>query len=131
MSALAATLAGRRAAERLMVDSCTVRRKTGESRNEDTGAVTPVYGTTVYAGKCRLQLRGLAGQSPDSGEQRIDILRGELQLPISVVGVRVDDRVDFTSSLDPDLVGRVFRVADLMHATHKTARRVPVEEVTG
>ena len=130
MSALAATLSGRREAERLMVDTCTIRRQTGETRDA-SGAVTPVYGTTVYTGKCRLQLRGLASQSPDVGEQRIDILRGELQLPISVTGVAVDDQVTFDSSLDPALGGRVFRVADLMHKTHATARRLPVEEVTG
>lgn len=130
MSALAATLAGRRAAERNMVDTCTIRRQTSETRS-NTGEVTPIYSTTVYEGKCRLQLRGPTGQSPNVGEQRVDILVGELQLPISVVGLAVDDRVDIVTSLDPDLAGRVFRVADLMHKTHATARRIPVEEVTG
>lgn len=114
-----------------MRDTCTIRRQTGETQDEETGALTPIYGQTVYAGRCRMQLRGLTGQSPDVGEQRVDLLRGELQLPIAVVGLAVDDQVTIESSLDPDLVGRVFRLADLMHKTHATARRVPVEEVTG
>lgn len=113
-----------------MVDACIVRRQTGQNR-EATGEAVPVYGQTVYAGRCRLQLRGLAGQNMDVGEQRVDLLRAELQLPIAVTGLAVDDRVEITASLDPDLAGRLFRLSDLFHKTHATARRVMIEEVVG
>jgi hypothetical protein len=42
-----------------------------------------------------------------------------------------DDLVTITASLlDADLVGRTFRVRELGHKSHMTARRVQLEEVT-
>ncbi|TDB84970.1 hypothetical protein E1091_17135, partial [Micromonospora fluostatini] len=54
----AALARGRRAAERLMVDRCVVRRKTGEATDDD-GNITPTW-QTVYpppegVGRCRLR----------------------------------------------------------------------------
>lgn len=112
-----------------MVDSCVIRRQTGEEIDPDTGKVTPTY-ADVYTGKCRLQFRGLATESPTSGQQRVDLLTAELQLPIATVDVEVNDVAEITESLDPDLPGRVFRINNLMHKTHATARRLSVEEVT-
>lgn len=120
---------GRAAAERLMVDTCIIDRRSGSVLDEDTGQYVDTY-TTVYSGKCRIQVTDPGGRAADAGEQTSQIQSLVLQVPMTVSGVKVDDRVSLTASaLDPDLVGRTFRVSDLMHKTHATARRLPVEEV--
>lgn len=122
--------AGRRAAEALMVDECVIRRRTGETTDDESGVVTPTY-TTVYAGRCRVQQPSATAQERESGEAALLMLRFELQVPMSVIGVAADDEVEITASVhDPDLVGRQFVVRGLAHKTHATARRMQVEERT-
>ena len=59
------------------------------------------------------------------------LLRLEVQLPMTVTGLRVSDEITIdTSAHDPDLVDRVFLVRDLAHKSHATARRVQVTEKT-
>lgn len=126
-----ALLRGRAAAESLMVDTCTVTRLAGEVTNEDTGVVTPTT-STVYTGRCRVQQSQLGADSTpaDPGEAYVRVVAFEVQLPMSVVGVRVQDVITITASpLDPDLVGRAFNVLGLAHKTHATARRIQVQEV--
>jgi hypothetical protein len=130
MSAASVLARGRAAAEALMVDSCSIRRKTGESTTAG-GVVTPTYGDPLYAGKCRIQQSAGQAQQQDPGEAYVLMLRLEVQLPMSVTGLEPEDVVTVTASVhDEDLVGRVFIVRDLAHATHKTARRVQVMERT-
>ncbi|MBM0277814.1 DUF6093 family protein [Micromonospora tarensis] len=132
---LTSTLArGRRAAERLMVDQCVIRRDAGTTYDPETGYPTPST-TEVYAGKCRVQQAGgsAAGSASDRdvGEALLLVVRLEVQLPISAVGLQVDDVVEVTTSVhDPDLPGRRFRVRDVSHKTHATARRLGCEEIT-
>jgi hypothetical protein len=122
---------GRAQIERLMVDACLIDRKTGSVLDEDTGDYVDTY-ATVYEGKCRVQDSGLSGHQVDAGDRPVELQTRTLQVPMTVTGVKVDDRVQVTASvLDADLVGRTFRVTDLMHKTHATARRLPIEEVTG
>jgi len=126
---LAARLArGRAMAESLMTDTCRIRKRTGET-TDAAGRVTPTY-VTVYEGRCRFQARGLTGESARAGEQTVDVLRLELQVPVSVTGVRTNHEVVCLTSVDPELVGRVMRVAQEFVKTHATARRFPLEEGT-
>jgi hypothetical protein len=130
MSATTAVLAGRRAAEALMVDACTIQRVTGTSTNDTTGVVTPTY-STIHAGKCRVQQIVPVSKPADIGQAQVWLQRLELQVPISVTAIASDDLVTITASLlDADLVGRTFRVRELGHKTHLTARRVQLEEQT-
>lgn len=122
---------GRAAAESLMVDTCTITRTTGEATDEDTGVVTPTT-ADVYAGKCRVQQSQLGADSTpaDPGEAYVRLVAFELQIPMSVEGLRVGDVATITASaLDPDLVGRAFNVLGLAHKTHATARRLQVQEI--
>jgi hypothetical protein len=120
---------GRAAAERLMVDACTIRRRTGETTDDD-GNVTPTFGL-VYSGKCRMQQPTATAQEEDSGEASLLMVRFELQVPMSVTGVQADDVVKVTASVyDPDLVDREFVVRGLAHKTHAVMRRLQVEERT-
>lgn len=126
----AALAAGRRAAEQGMVDTCAITRVAATSTNPTTGAVTETP-TAVYSGRCRLQQREVQGNRVDVGETSVILLRLELQLPMSVVGLQEGDQVTaVTSASDPDLVGRIFRIRDLAHKTDATARRVQITEVT-
>lgn len=132
MSATSITLAGRAAAERLMIDSCTVTRLASRVSDPETGVVTPTY-TTIYTGKCKVQ-RGVhpTNSRPiDVGEAERFANYIELHLPMSVVGVTSDDIATVTASvLDADLVGTVFHLRELAHKTFQTARRFGVQEVT-
>lgn len=122
---------GRAAAESLMVDTCTITRTTGESTNDDTGVVT-LTTSAIYTGRCRIQQSQLGADSTpaDPGEAYVRLVAFELQLPMSVTGLRVGDVATITASaLDPDLVGRAFNILGLAHKTHATARRLQVQEV--
>lgn len=130
MSAASALAAGRRAAERLMVDACTIRRVTSSATDPNTGVITPTY-TTIYGGKCRVQQAQALGEARQAGEAHLVMLRLEVQLPMTVTGLAEADEVTITASAhDPDLVGRVMLIRDLAHKSHATARRVQVQERT-
>lgn len=127
----AALIRGRALAESLMVDTCTIAHTTGETTNDDTGVVTPTT-AVFYTGACRIQQSQLGADStPDApADAAVRLVAFELQVPMSVVGIRIHDVATITaSSLDPDLVGRKFVVLGLAHKTHMTARRMQVQEV--
>jgi hypothetical protein len=112
-----------------MVDTCTIRRKTGSVTNQDTGAPTPTW-ANLYAGACRVQQGIAQADQRDVGEDYQLMLRLVVQLPVTVTGLKVLDEITITASRDADLVGRVFLIRDLMHKTDETARRVGVTERT-
>jgi hypothetical protein len=121
------------AAEAGMVDTCTIRRVTGEAMDPNTGVVGPTYlSPDPYAGKCRVQQHQATADQHDAGQDYLLLLRLEVQLPMAVAGLEVGDEVTITASAyDPDLPGRVFLIHDLAHKTEATARRVQCTERTG
>lgn len=132
MSRAAVLARGRAAAEAGMVDACQIRRVTGRATDPFSGVETPTYlNPDVYAGKCRVQQALAQAQQQDVGQDYLLLLRLEVQLPMTVVGLRVGDEITITASVsDPDLPGRVFLVRDLFHKTDATARRVQCTERT-
>lgn len=131
MSRASVLARGRAAALAGMVDACAITRVTGHTTDPDTGVQTPTT-ETVYEGACRVQQHSPGGARPaDVGEAYQLLLRLEVQLPVSATGIEVSDTVTITAAAhDTDLVGRAFRVRELMHKTHLSARRIGVEEVT-
>jgi Family of unknown function (DUF6093) len=123
---------GRTAAEAGMVDTCVIRRVTGRATNRDTGAPVVTYLTPdVYTGKCRVQQLQVQSQQHDAGQDYLLLLRLDVQLPMSVTGLKVGDEITITASRhDADLVGRTFLVRDLAHKSEATARRVQCTERT-
>lgn len=112
-----------------MVDAGELRGPDTRVLNETTGqyAVTP--GALKYSGKGKVQTTDAIGHDAEAGDRGIMVTRYEVHLPISAAAAAVDDVWSVTSSPnDPELVGRRFRVASLMHKTHPTARRLAVEE---
>jgi hypothetical protein len=111
-----------------MDDTCIIRRRTGETTDDNTGEITPVW-EEIYTGRCRVQHmdRTQASQEQDPGHDFQYHVRVELQIPVSVTDVEVDDEVTFlTAGHDPDLPGSVFIVRDLFSKTHPTSRRLGV-----
>lgn len=132
MSALGATLRGRRRAEAQMLDTCTIRPITGHGpADPDTAVVPALYGAAVYSGKCKIQTQKPFPSTPDAGEHLWTV--GPLYLHLPVVGseaVATGHEVQITASVDPANVGRIFRVKSGDRKTYATAYRPLVEEVT-
>jgi hypothetical protein len=117
-----------------MVDACTITRTTVTGTDPDTGQQT-TSDTTVYAGKCRIQLPSLGGgtaRPATVGEALVYQQPSEVQLPVATsAGINNGDLVTLTAATnDPDLLGRKFWAKVLAHKTHATARRIGNEEVT-
>jgi hypothetical protein len=132
MSRAIALARGQAAALASMTDTCTIRRAGSASTDQSTGVRTPAY-STLYTGVCRVQQTLPISRPHDSGENFLLLARMDVQLPISVTGLQVNDEVTVTAvgaGHDADLVGRVFLVRDLFHKSEPTARRVGVIERT-
>lgn len=115
-----------------MRDACTITRVSVDpaSTDPDTGVQSPTT-QAIYTGPCRVQLHPAVARIDNVGEASVWQLPVQLQLPMATsAGVAVEDTVTVTASVDADLVGRVFWVRALFHATDKTARRLGLEEVT-
>ena len=115
-----------------MADACTIRREnTSDTTDPVTGVGTTTY-STIYAGKCRVQQQAAIARPHDVGEDKIWLVRFDLQLPVATsAGLQVGDQVTITAAVnDPDLVNRVFTVNELAHKSELTARRVGIIEVT-
>jgi hypothetical protein len=134
MSRAALLARARAAAEAGMADTCTIRRRNAaaDATDPNTGHITKGYVTPdLYVGKCRVQQQQAQAQQQEAGEDYTLLLRLEVQLPMTVVGLQVGDEITITAAAhDPDLPGRTFLVRDLAHKTDATARRVQVTERT-
>ena len=132
MSAAGTTLAGRSAAEQLMVDACTISAPdTDGLLNETTGQYTPVAGTQRYAGRCRVKVAATQDSQATAGERIVSLRTYVVSLPMLVTSIKVDDVVRVTgSAMDAALSGTRMRVVDVAKGTHLTARRLICEETT-
>lgn len=111
-----------------MTDTCLIRRRTGTTTDPLTGVVSDVW-STVWSGPCKVQEQRADARRAEAGDRVVIIGRPELHIPIAARGVRIDDVAEITEALDPENVGRTFRIAELPAGSQKTARRFPVEEV--
>jgi hypothetical protein len=116
-------------AESLMIDACTVRRLGEPATDPDTGNVTPSL-TVVYSGPCKVQQTLSQASNPSAGGHQFTVQDVRWDTPVSAGPFMVDDVVTMTScALDPQLVGRVFRVIETFHKSGATAQRTRVSEV--
>lgn len=132
MSRASVLARGQAKAEAGMADACTIRREnTSDTTDPVTGVGTTTY-ATLYTGKCRVQQQAVIARPHDVGEDKVWLVRFDLQLPVATsAGLQVGDQVTITAAVnDPDLIGRVFAVNELAHKSEPTARRVGVIEVT-
>jgi len=136
MSARAAVLRGREAAEALMIDTCEVRRPGGQTTDPDTGEVS-TSGPVVYGpespekGKCKVQQTIAQSSKPEAGGLVFTVQDARIDFPVSAGPFHVNDVATLkTSELDPQLVGRMFRIVEVFHKSMATAQRTRVEEIT-
>lgn len=117
---------GRRAAEARMLSTCTVRRMTGRTgQNESTGEEVPEW-DVIYTGPFRL------GTSTGNNITRTEDVSGvEVQralntahFPVSASAITDGDLIDVTAG---ENAGTVLRIVDAAWADQRTARRYPVE----
>ena len=126
MSAASAVLAGQVAAERNMVDTCTVQPVAGVS--DSTGL--PVLGTAVYTGKCKVQTYEPQESNPQAGGATYTVQRYAVHVPVGAFVPVIGHVVTITAAaLDAGLVGRKYRVVALLHKSLPTAYRLGVEEI--
>jgi len=130
MSAEDAVAEGRRQAEALMFDSCVADRPGPPVTDPDTGAVNPSM-ARIYEGPCKIQQTIAQSSNPTAGGHSFTVQSTRWDTPVSAGPFAVNDVVTMTGAvLDPQLVGRVYRVVELFHKSGATAQRVRVEEVS-
>jgi hypothetical protein len=115
-----------------MMDACTINAPDADGvLDESTGQYTPAPGAQRYAGPCRVKVDATQDHQVDAAERMISQRSYVVSVPMSVVGVEVNDVVRVTASvLDPALATTRMRVVDVAKGSHLTARRLVCEEVT-
>jgi hypothetical protein len=134
VTAATATLAGRRAADGLMTDTCTITRGNPNPGPFDTvtGTYSTPAATVIYTGKCRARGSARFDKVVDAGGQPITLYRFTVSLPVDGTVFHVDDIVLLTSSaLDPALAGLLLRVREPEFGSQITARRLGCEVNAG
>lgn len=122
MTASSAIRAGRQAAERLMIDQCTISRV---AHGVDGDGLDTVTETLVYAGRCKVQ--SVATQESDIVSAGVPLVvdRLRVDVPVGAGPFAVGDLVQVEGR------SRRLRVVGLLEKTFQTAQRLPVEEVIG
>lgn len=115
-------------AERWMADECTITRpSTSHTIDPVTLVETPTAAGTVYDGKCSVTV-SRAAQQLESGDRAVMAMSVRVLLPVTAAGIRPGDRVEVTTSADPDLVGRLFRVSEVERTSRSVHRVIQVDE---
>lgn len=111
-----------------LVDSCVIKRQTGESFNSSTGVTIPTY-TTQYSGACLWR----PGMRTDEqfGEEQVELRFGTLFIPYDEDDPQVDDLVDMTSTRDGVLNGKQLVVRNVVTDTYNTKRALYCEDNQG
>lgn len=129
MTAPEAVLAGRRAAEALMVDTCRITSPGTPVTDPDTGNVTTPR-TTVYEGRCKVQSKDSAVSSPEAGGATFTVVSRQVHIPANAANVKDGYEVEIlTSLLNSFTVGKVYRVEGFTPDSFDTAYRIPVKEI--
>jgi len=122
---------GRQRAEKIMVDTLELRGPDVRGAlDPDTGQYATTPGALKYTGPGKIQTTDTIGNAADAAERAVMVTRFGAHLPMTAAAAAVDDVITVTASLlDPELVGRRFRVTSLVHKSLMTARRLSVEEI--
>lgn len=113
--------------DRWLVDGCEIRSPADPVFDEDEGVDVEGVGELVYSGACRH--RPSAGaRVVNAGDTDVPLERFDLWLPWDTTGVKVDQVVTMTSSSTPHIVGRRYRVAEVLGGSDAEALKLSVEE---
>lgn len=115
--------------ERILVDACDVERKTGTSTDPANGMKTPMWTTLHSNVACGVRIGETQPGTHDAADQRITVLRDVVYLPLSIIDVRVDDRIVIKTTRDPALVGVPLYVRGIPRGSGMALRTLAVSEV--
>jgi len=127
VTARSAVRRGQRLAAKLMLETCSVTRRTGRTLDPATDKDTDTF-STIYAGQCRVKPLTVS-QQVEAGQVAVELRRYVVAIPMSSpANVRRGDIVTVTVSADPEVVGRPLVVIDIALGELATARRLTVED---
>jgi hypothetical protein len=130
VSAESALLRGRKAAEKRMVDQCTITRPGAPVTDPESGVVS-ASSETIYTGKCEVQSKNSSRASPEAGGRVFVEVSRVVKIPANAADVKDGDVVNMTASLlNAFTVGKKYRVEGFTPDSFDTAARLPVQEVT-
>lgn len=118
-----------RAAEALMVDTCSVKRPNGVAYDDASQAEVPAF-TALFSSRCKVQASGLSAAAAEVGGRTATEVRLRVDLPVSTAALRVGDVITVTPSDDSTSAAVAYVVTAPFEGTHKTARRYAVERYT-
>lgn len=119
----------RRSERRLMTSTVEVTRVTGPpSYDPGTGTVTEPI-STVYSGDALVRMNAWEGADVQAGDTEVRLRTARAKLPANTLVLR-DDRLRVIASKDARLVGRVFRITDVLVDDWQVSCAVFLEEVT-
>jgi hypothetical protein len=97
---------GRVAAERLMLDTVLIERRTGRTFDAATGSYSDSW-MTVYVGRADVKPLARLPREGDAGQSTVAVGRYDVRLPFGdSARMLIEDRVTVTASPDQHLVGR-------------------------
>lgn len=126
MSAASAVMAGRAAAEARMSSTVTVRRKTGQTAQDETGGEEVPAWTAVYTG-LPFRYVGGATHTVTIGGVEFQEATGRGDMPWDTDDLADSDLIDITAG---EWAGTVLRIVEAVKGDQRTARRVPVAETS-
>ena len=125
----AALIAGRAAAERLMVDQVEIHRVTEVGPDPLTGQDRSTR-ELVYAGKAKVQTYEAHESPAEVSGHEATIQRYSLHIPVASYYPNVGDHVVIVSTVfDPHLNGNEYRITAPYFKTMATAYRMHIEEI--
>lgn len=128
MSVATVVKQAQKAAEKLMVDTCTVERFDPDNIDPLTGEALRVV---VYEGKCRVQVTSAQASTGESIGYTYTQQDYQLHLPASVESPEVGDVVTLASTPGkPSRAGKQFRVEALFEKTFQSAQRIKITATT-
>ena len=128
MSVTTAMKHAQKAAERLIVYTCTIARLDPDSIDPLTGEALSV---DVYDGKCRVQVTSAQATNGESIGHTFTEQDYQLHIPASVESPKVGDVVTLTATPSkPSRAGKVFRVEALFEKTFQSAQRIKISSST-
>jgi hypothetical protein len=133
MGVSGALVAGRAAAESLMLDEGQAQRPTGgltydPVTQSEVPAMDPDFG---FSSRCKVQSRAVIVRTEEVGERTAATIRLELQLPVDTAPLQVGDVFTVTTPhpLSTVPAGTAYRVNGPAEGSLKTARRYEVERI--
>lgn len=122
----------RRKQEALFRDACTIKRASGEPEfDEESGSYETPTPTGIYSGACQARpAGGLVGTDVVAGDRELRLKDLVLKLPVNTAVMENDVVVMTASTYDSGLIGRTYRITDVLRDGRQIARTCVMEEAT-